>query len=315
MSSNNSASAVIALRYTFDAWSKTYPELGAAEWEDYNCPDNYVDYFAGILYENKEIEKQSAEDENFAFIQVVIDDEYFEWLENEEKENTSENRILYGLTLTKEDRIRLISKNKMDRSYTVLCIAISSIDENPKKEMNIKLSDLTKEKLITYLEKIYGKGRVFLPGYVVFQEDFVNVNYMFTNMAKIYFELGKVHEIEEFECQDNSSLYKLLELCIPVVICNNAAVSAFKPFDYAITEDHIPEAYQAPEEVFFTEEGLDEFGILGVEDFMGSELENMIKADIGLDSMIDPFLSDMSDVMERHDELVKTLEEKYKERK
>ena len=311
---NNTMNSMIALRYSLDAWLKTYPELSINDWEEYNCPDNYIDFFAGIIFENKEIEDLVYGNKDFALIQVIIDDQYFEWLERENKENTPENRILYGVSLTKEERIELIKKNHMDRAYTTLCIALSCIDENPKKEYKFKLSKKTRKELTNYLGKIFGKNKVYVPGYVLQQRDFVNIDYMFTNMTKVYVENNYVHENTELDSQENEEKHNLLELCIPVIIHNNEAVSAFKPFDYTITDDHMPEAYQAPEEVFFTEEGFDEFGILGVEDFLGSEVETMIKNDIGLDSMIDPFLSDVAELIERHDELIKTLEDSIKKR-
>ena len=194
-------------RYTYPIWQKEYPNKSKLDYEATIIPDNLLDF----LYKLAEITSQDKIDKNgnlpitndMKFSVIPIDDNYYKWLDDNKRIDNVLTKNEYCQKLDDGTIYKLMKENGWTEEYSVVGIPIYMINTGMKeiKKTNFKLEKELKENLITYLENIYGEDNIFLPGYILTQNDFFNGERDFVQLAKLHFQQNTNVRFIKFEEQ------------------------------------------------------------------------------------------------------------------
>lgn len=199
-------------RYTEKVWLDSYPESNKEEWEEQTLPmeyDNFVDKCLDVLQNNNLF----ANKINI----ITLDDEYLDWLNINNLKNTQDNRQKYIESISPENAQRLLDKNQLGGNYSILSFyCIVYLNEPLEKNFTtFNLSDETINQITLYLNEIYGKGNVSVPGAVLNLENVIDEHdYILHSFGRrVNTKFGKL-SFQKF----SSNGLTILEVCIPYVI-------------------------------------------------------------------------------------------------
>ena len=220
-------------RYTYCAWQKEYPNKSQLDFEKTILPDNLLEF----LYKLAELTNQEKIDKNgnlpitedMKFSVVPIDKNYYKWVEDNKRIDNILTKNEYCKNLDNDTIYKLMEENGWTEEYSILGIPIYMINTGMKeiKKTDFKLEQELKQNLTLYLENIYGEGNVFLPGYILTQNDFFNNERDFLQLAKLYFKQNtnvKFIKFEEQIFQNSKALIYPLVLPFAIKRTYNSAV-------------------------------------------------------------------------------------------
>ena len=106
-----------AVRFTYDAWMKCFPESDMEEWKFENDPMTLNDYVENVMTDTELDLKQELPDTVVKII--TFDDEYFKWLKNQSydckcPEDYQMHIAEYRDQVTSQTALRLLRKNNMN---------------------------------------------------------------------------------------------------------------------------------------------------------------------------------------------------------
>lgn len=174
-------------------------ELANATYDDFE--NNIVSYAMTVAAEMFE---------NGIYTECVrvctLDEEYIEWLNDIGLKHNEENAGQYISAMSDEDALRLLRKNEFDNEYTACVIPlVLDADMYLNQKTNFKLDELSVKLLQRYLDRIYGKGTVYVPGYILSCENVFDPDTpeRLIDFAKEYEESGMQIRYDEWNYQDN----------------------------------------------------------------------------------------------------------------
>lgn len=136
---------------------------------------------------------------------IVIDEEYYAWLENTFRDDTEENRLKYMETVSDEDADRLLKKNHLNATYTVCVMPFLILYENGVPPLTRwEMSEDTKNVILSCLTRVFGEGNVYLPGIYGKADDLYNRKDRTLQQAVNYF----THGLREYQYRDCNQKHK-----------------------------------------------------------------------------------------------------------
>ncbi len=225
---NKSSKIFNLIRYNQKAWMTSYPSSNEVQWYSITQPDNVYDFIDTAItgIENEDIELADNDIINV----VTLDNNYFSFLKENNLEDCPENRMDYPLTLnfSNKDLMKLAKDNDFLRAYSLLTIPVVVIKEKTVSSTNYNLDNEKIEQLTKYLEKIHGKGNVFVYG------NFIPLSIIKSEMEKIiangilYFEKGIRFEMPYYRKQKYDEKVNLIMLGIPFLVKSPVKKMSFK---------------------------------------------------------------------------------------
>lgn len=180
---------VICLRYTKEALRKN-KGLGLKEEDMY--PHEYLAYVDTVRQALNSDPNKTVDYNNISFKIVTIDDiEYVKWLKKNNKKDSDNSRCIYGKEISEEKASKILKDNNLNYTYNFMFLPIFAIGTG--KEISAQLEIEEKNALIKALEKIYGKGNIYVPGHII-SSTIIKDNGMeevfdyFINIAVAHFE-------------------------------------------------------------------------------------------------------------------------------
>ena len=179
------------VRYSFEAWKMLNGNCTFNEYEKmWWSKDNFI-FGIKYLIENK---LDLASD----FRIISLDEEYIKFLKEDELENNTSSIVKYCENLTNADAYRLLKKNKWDTEYIVFGLPVYVFASEEKT--NYFLNDDLKSDFKKYLCNFFDEKDIYLPGYILTQEDFVIREADLSDIAEPFFEQNinvKLARLEE----------------------------------------------------------------------------------------------------------------------
>lgn len=125
------------------------------------------------------------------FRTVVIDEEYYAWLEKTGKVDEEPNRIAYINSVSDADADRLLHKNRLDVTYTICVIPVVVFyDLGTPPLTRWELSQNTKNLIFACLSRIFGEANVYFPGIIGKTDDIFNAQEEILEQTARYFNEG-----------------------------------------------------------------------------------------------------------------------------
>lgn len=160
-----------AFRTTYDTWMALYPNSSFDDWASDSVQFNLRLYTSQILRGIMNgMGKTEIDDEMSRHIMlriVVIDEQYLNWLEQTGREHGEDSLIKYASTLSDAALSELIKKNNFDINLEVGMLSMVWETAKPTRKLGaMELPDFVQADMLKYLEAFFGKGNVFLPGWV-----------------------------------------------------------------------------------------------------------------------------------------------------
>lgn len=187
-------------RYTYKSWKKCYPESNREEYEDRQVPWDCMEFLQDI-YEQAELYK--VFDQDITIRQILIDEDYFSWLEKTGKENSEQARLEYINNIADPKKsAEQIAKKKLDTAFYAYLIPLTGIVH--KTSFNAKISWETANMVREYIKELIGDTRfsVWVSPYIFnpyeIEENFDRI----CNIAEVWVNEGKKIVIREFETQE-----------------------------------------------------------------------------------------------------------------
>ena len=203
--------------YTKDAWFKCYPDSNEEEWIQTTQPNNLKLYLCTIY---TQIEKLVEKNPDLSYRIITIDDEYFEYLNAHNIENTSQNRIEYIKQVTDEDALRLYIKHKDEfMSYKVAGMPITLYSKElypTDKAINTELPEELRKKIERYLEQFYGEKNVYVPQYLLKPSTILTDYERFYSLADDYLENNRKIKLGIYGTQTIKKGTNITRLYIPI---------------------------------------------------------------------------------------------------
>lgn len=167
----NSVAVYNAYRVTKDVWMALYPDSSLEEWSIENgdfCLRTYVSkILSGIMKEMGKTKIDPKLLKRIALRVVVIDGQYLDWLMETGREHCGDSLSAYAFTLSDEALAELIKKNGFDINLEIGMLSMIWETAKPDRKLGaMELSDFVQADMLKYLEGFFGKGNVFLPGWV-----------------------------------------------------------------------------------------------------------------------------------------------------
>ncbi len=185
---NEREDALMAFRFTEDAWQKymwkTHP---GTDWRDGTHPYNMRRSMQGCIDYLERNRRFRA-----SVINAAIDEEFESWAEaNGYQERSMETIGEYAQTLSDSELLRLLKKHGYQMTYEVNAIpvmfwAVRRVKGPTHLKMQISVLELE-----DYLEGIFGKGNIYLPGMIVKPETYFGMDYELAEDAVRYFRTGE----------------------------------------------------------------------------------------------------------------------------
>ena len=129
---------------------------------------------------------------NAIVLNAVIDEEYEKWAERNGAERCVDTMEEYAVFKSHEELLKLLKKHEYNMTYEVNAIPLVYFRKNlfsGPTELRLKKAEISYLK--EYLESIFGKGNVYVPGYVMKPEDYIHMDMILAADAKRYFDTGK----------------------------------------------------------------------------------------------------------------------------
>ena len=265
-------------RYTYEPWKKANPNKTQLDYEKVICPNNLFDFLTKTIILFKQKFELSP---NVTFAIVPIDDAYYKWLDDEKKIDNDVNKNLYINSLSDEEIFERMKVNEWDEEYEIVGIPVYAINAKleERRKTFYKIEDEVKSDLNSFLENIYGKGNIYIPGYMLTQNDFFKGERDFIQMAKLHFKKNTNVRFTDWEEQRYSNKVALIyPLVIPFAIRRNYT-SARLNFDNLLCDVRFSPL------VSITKDGLSKFGIQS-EDFKSTSMYEKIIEYLGPKTII-----------------------------
>ena len=207
-----------AFRYTYETWKKENKTGTQLDYERMVYPNNlfmFLTKFINGLGSKFIINNETQ----YSF--VPIDKHYFKWLEENNKTDSLKTKGEYCQSLTDDEIYELMKENEWDEEYEIVGIPLYAINSKLEEiaKTYYKIEPELKEDLNNYLENIYGQGNVFIPGYILTQNDFFQDERDFIQIAKLHFKKNtNVRFIKWEEQRYNNKVALIYPLVIPFAI-------------------------------------------------------------------------------------------------
>lgn len=205
--------------YTYGAWKKCFPNETYSSWKDSSCNGNVIKSIDNLL---GQIPPKNHLLDTLTHVRVcVIDEEYFEWCEAFGKEINSESRLLYMAQMTDEKANYLFKKYQVNKVITLSTVPLLVVSEKTfNGKLNLEMSEETKRDLISYFEKIVGKGNVYIFPYYIKSQEMYNDSAKIYNAGLTYFREGHSVRLDVYKTQEFiSEEVNTCILHIPVFLC------------------------------------------------------------------------------------------------
>lgn len=250
---------------TFDVTKSRHPEATFEEWEEKFVPDDMIRFLFNAVGEYEP-------DEEVSMCVIVVDDEYFKWLEQNGLENTNKAKDKYMQSVSETQAYRLMQKHNWDTDYVLMGIPVYVNNFDRTYKLPIEVNN----ELLKYLSKIHGDGNVFLPRYMFKAADCETCAPELLKMGKKYFAGGVAGRKKEWNVQKFTDTDSNV-LIIPFVVRRkyDSAVFGIKNI-----------ANKFFNHTYFEEEFLTEGGIDNVEDLKYSKAGKMLSEYFGKDVSI-----------------------------
>ena len=185
-------------RPTWEAWQK-YEGGTESVWEERIHPYAPIDQVQEVI--------DAMEDQNVVINQYrlcVIDDEYFEWCTNNQREIDHKSRLDYIAQMSDETAMQLPEKYNLGVQYTacVIPIVIARMVPVGKETTRYKLDNTCRTLLWKYLGKYYGRENVYVPGYCMTGSTASDNCDKLVKMAVEHFQTGVNIQFGKWEEQD-----------------------------------------------------------------------------------------------------------------
>ncbi len=216
---NRQKSVISISRYTQKAWLRSYPSSDEEEWQEQTHPENVYD-FVSTAFSVLEDNDYEVSDKELVRI-VTLDEKYYDYIKEKGLEDTSQQRAQYAAycQYTNKELFEMAQKAGLDKAYTLLTIPVVMIrKEISVQSTNFKLTNEQIDKLTNYLEKIHGKGNVFVFGNFVEISEIVNNKQKFFVNGNLYFEKGIRFDLTEYRKQRYDNAINVAFLGIPFLI-------------------------------------------------------------------------------------------------
>lgn len=303
---NDKLNFISTTRYAFDTWKKLFPESDKSEWEKKTRPNDLVD-FVCMIHDDMMTNVPGKVANNYQMRVVTLDDEYLEWLGD--REDNNETRTLYVRDIPDADCDRIAKENGLNYTYNVCLYPIYlSVDEFVAGE-NRFLSKTTRKEFESYLKLISPKSDVYVLPYCLDMEYAVDHEEEIINLAKHYFSTGK--EIERFGWRkvQREDFNELVVYSIPIVFRETHDSMIFTP-NYLLDASNGVE--RNVDDISMNKEFFDSYGVIGVPEFLDTDLPKKIKKDLKMflseDDDYDDFLVATFNVVDFYDVIEKSIE-------
>lgn len=134
------------LHYTNESYLEVFPQAIQTDFEAYQL-------------QNEEQHVKDIEKENnlyFSLIRrVVVDEEYFTWLQVNQLTNVVESRVHYAEILSDEDVRRLWTKNQMDRTIVLKTLPVVLESSEPISQHPVSLSEVQTRDVIALIAQAF----------------------------------------------------------------------------------------------------------------------------------------------------------------
>lgn len=234
-------------RLSYEVWKNTAPDSSYELWARQMCPDNILLYLKSV---HDELERSNLDMNLVESMSVAtLDDEYLAWLEQEDKEDDASSRLEYAASISEEDLLRLMRKNKLDISLHGLSIPLLMMSKNgfTGGYTNITMSGDTHEQITTYLKNIYKADVLVLPYYVSGTELYDSYE-DFRNMALAYFDDGVKVDIGKYRIQkyeNEKGMFTFLH--IPFFVLERLTTPTLDMKHLIYDENGAPKLHRIPE--------------------------------------------------------------------
>ena len=247
-------------RYTKKVWLDSYGKEAEADWYNYNCPDNIYNYleFMIDMLEGGGVEIGN----NDEFHIFTLNDEYLKYLKDNGIENTADVRAKYPASVDYNEKqlFKMAKDEGMMCAYTLLTIpVIMHREETSYKSTSYKLDESQIERLTTYLEKIHGKGNVFVYGNFLgldnIQEDCEKI----VANGKLFFEKGIRFDLSDYRKQRYGRMSNMAYLGIPFLVKTpvKKIIYTYAEIDQMLNDiNYMPDNISALEQEDFVKYGI-----------------------------------------------------------
>lgn len=248
-------------RPTFLRW------MEQQKWKNLAVPECLTE-FLYMIYEK--ISKNKRLKDIRAIRAVPIDTEYKEWLNKTGMRDCPSSEDKFNLSLSNQQCYELIKKYGWDKEYHLLYLPVFIIYNEPLlKDTEYKLPKDVNDCFQAYLEKIYGIGNIWLPGYVMNATELKTNSERFMEYAEGYFEKGQNIRLGRWDTQhvERNAIFQLLVIPFIYRRVHTSAVFTVGELDYLMNDDLCP---------YLTREGLDENFRPYVEEFTCSDAQKAL---------------------------------------
>jgi hypothetical protein len=268
-----------AIRYTYDAWVKLFPDSNREEWESCTYPTSLLTFVMSTA-------KESSCDDLPINI-ITIDDEYIAWLGKLKHNNDALSE--YTKELTNNDLIKLAKKHNLHYTYSV-CIypLVIELPEITKKRYRM-LTEETRLEFENYLKQIAPTLDIHVSSHLLNMStaDNEEAEKRLVEMAKDYFKSRNNKTYHKWEKVKIDNQQQVPVYGIPIVF----------------RETHDKTVTIIPKEMFnernvlsrslntveMTDEFFKKFGVKDVQPFLETQLLQNIKKDLGLSAKDETF--------------------------
>ena len=158
---------------TKEVFNKIYPDSDGEEYREMMAPYNLYDYVADRFEECVSLTDLDENEayENLLFRVVPLDEEYLRWIRRNHRPLAQaghpDNLIEYSVSLSDEKIMELARKNQLGDTYIVSGIFINLKSEETLPAVpDWGISEEKRMVLLKQLEKTFGEGNVYLPGWI-----------------------------------------------------------------------------------------------------------------------------------------------------
>ncbi len=263
--SSDATTTVSVTRLTYDVWKETYPNSTRAEWSATTRPGHVINFIGNAA---DVLESSDTQLKNYKIRVATLDDEYLCWLKDNQLENSADSRQQYAQEMSDDEALRLLRKNRDDYVYNIVAFSVICFYSEglQSTKTQYKLDKQLCNDLKEYLEKIYTKSIVYVPGLVMKPDELYYHADMLINITKPYFEdkvsikYGKYDEQLYSTKGINATI-----LYIPFVVCEKLDTAVFNPDELYCNIIGKTKIDRTPDMINFTQEF---FGLIGLQGIM-----------------------------------------------
>lgn len=188
---NTAGKTATAIRYTRDAWKALFQnDRTDSEYEKNNMPGQ-IREFAEKTAER--FEKQTGQKLDCVKV-ITLDNDFVKFSKKKENQGKALSELVseYVPTVTDRRATNKLLKYGMNVQYTVAALqVVLQYQVAVPSEQNYCLDAAAAKLVMRYLEKLYGAGNVFVPGYVMDLHSFEDGAENLVRFAESYFTEGQ----------------------------------------------------------------------------------------------------------------------------